>query len=196
MAGLLALLMVLALAWLLRGVRPQAMEAQVRRVVVLTLQPMRQRPRQGELPIAQQRRSAPVQPAGQEQPPGAYLDVPAHPARPADAPTVSAAAGLPDAAASAPARSLDLGAGTVRSAMSLSTGAVQRLANASSQALHSPRMSESERLRASVADAGVPGCLRADALKHDPPAIGRIGVQGILVAPFMVHAALTGKCKT
>lgn len=196
LAGLLALLMVLALAWCLRGVRPQGMEPQVRGGVVLMLQPMWSRPRQGEPTIVLQRRSAPVQPAVQEQPPGANLDVPAHPARPADPPTVSAAAGLPEAAASAPTRHLNLGAGTVRSAISLSTGAVQRLANASGQALHSPRVSESERLRVSVADAGVPGCLQPDALKHDPPAIGPIGVKGVLVAPFMVHAALTGKCKT
>ncbi len=195
-AGLLALLMMLALAWLLRGVRAQVMEPKARQVVVLMLQPVRSMPLQGGPAIIRQRKSAPVQLAEQESRPGVALGVPAHPAPRAESPEVSAATSLPDAAASAPARPLDLGASTLRSAMSRSRGAVQQLADASGQDLHSPRVSESERLRASMADAGVPGCLKADALKHDPPKIGPIGVQGILVAPFMLQAALSGKCKT
>lgn len=75
-------------------------------------------------------------------------------------------------------------------------GAVQQLASASGQTLHSPRISASERLSTAVADSGIPYCLQADGLKHDPPQIGPLGVRGVLVAPFMVHAALTGKCKT
>ena len=43
--------------------------------------------------------------------------------------------------------------------------------------------------------ATVPGCLNSDGLKHDPPKIGPIGVGGYLAIPFVVHAAITGKCK-
>ena len=44
-------------------------------------------------------------------------------------------------------------------------------------------------------EAAVPGCLRPDGLKHQPPRIGPIGVGGILALPFLVVAAVRGKCK-
>ena len=44
-------------------------------------------------------------------------------------------------------------------------------------------------------DAEVPGCLGQNALKHQPPKIGPIGVGGILALPFLVVAAARGKCK-
>ena len=44
-------------------------------------------------------------------------------------------------------------------------------------------------------EAAVPGCLRPDGLKHQPPKIGSIGVGGILALPFLVVAAVRGQCK-
>lgn len=44
-------------------------------------------------------------------------------------------------------------------------------------------------------EAEVPGCLRPDALKHQPPKIGPIALGGILALPFLVAAVVRGKCK-
>jgi hypothetical protein len=44
-------------------------------------------------------------------------------------------------------------------------------------------------------EAEVPGCLGPNALKHQPPKIGPIGLGGILALPFLVVAAARGKCK-
>lgn len=44
-------------------------------------------------------------------------------------------------------------------------------------------------------EAEVPGCLAPNALKHQPPKIGPIAVGGILALPFLVVAAVRGKCK-
>lgn len=41
-----------------------------------------------------------------------------------------------------------------------------------------------------------PGCMSADALKHEPPQLLGIGVSGILVVPSWLKAAVTGKCKS
>jgi hypothetical protein len=43
-------------------------------------------------------------------------------------------------------------------------------------------------------EAAVPNCLGPNALKHQPPKIGPIGVGGILALPFLVVAAVRGKC--
>lgn len=43
--------------------------------------------------------------------------------------------------------------------------------------------------------AKVPGCLAPNALKHQPPHIGPIALDGILALPFLVVAAARGKCK-
>lgn len=43
--------------------------------------------------------------------------------------------------------------------------------------------------------ASIPNCLGPDALKHNPPKIGPIGLSGLFVLPFLADAALTGKCK-
>ena len=44
------------------------------------------------------------------------------------------------------------------------------------------------------AEARVPDCLHADALKRQPPAIGPIGFGGLLAIPFVGLAQLNGKC--
>lgn len=43
-------------------------------------------------------------------------------------------------------------------------------------------------------EAQVPGCLRPDGLKLQPPRIGPVGVGGLLALPFLALAAVRGKC--
>jgi len=43
-------------------------------------------------------------------------------------------------------------------------------------------------------EARVPSCLHADAMKHQPPKIGPVGLGGILALPFLAAAILRGKC--
>jgi hypothetical protein len=43
-------------------------------------------------------------------------------------------------------------------------------------------------------EARVPGCLRPDGLRLQPPQIGPIGVGGLLALPFLAVAKLRGKC--
>lgn len=52
-----------------------------------------------------------------------------------------------------------------------------------------------EKFAAGAKAAEVPGCLRPDALKHNPPTVGPIVFGGILSLPWLAGAALTGKCK-
>lgn len=103
-----------------------------------------------------------------------------------------ASAAAPVGSASAP---IDLGDTVIRSAVARSKGAVRKLAEASGQALDPPKPSKNELLAAAVAQAGVPDCLRDDGLKRDPPVIGPIAFSGLLAVPFVVHAAVTGKCQ-
>ena len=103
-----------------------------------------------------------------------------------------ARAAEPVASASAP---IDLGDAVIRSAVARSKGAVRKLADASGQALDPPKPSKDEFLAVAIAQAGVPDCLRDDGLKRDPPVIGPIAFSGVLAVPFVVHAAVTGKCK-
>lgn len=50
------------------------------------------------------------------------------------------------------------------------------------------------RLNAAFDQAEVPDCLHADALKHQPARIGPISVVGIYSLPWVVAAAVRGKC--
>lgn len=43
-------------------------------------------------------------------------------------------------------------------------------------------------------EARVPSCWRPDALKHQPAAIGPIGIGGALALPFWAAAIVRGKC--
>lgn len=43
-------------------------------------------------------------------------------------------------------------------------------------------------------EARVPSCWGPDAMKHQPPQIGPIGIGGILALPFWGAAILRGKC--
>lgn len=46
----------------------------------------------------------------------------------------------------------------------------------------------------SFEEARVPDCLHPDAMKHQPPKIGPIGIGGIYVLPFWLSAIVRGKC--
>ncbi|MDQ2821717.1 MAG: hypothetical protein M3Y65_15215 [Pseudomonadota bacterium] len=43
-------------------------------------------------------------------------------------------------------------------------------------------------------EARVPDCLHPDAMKHQPPKIGPIGIGGIYALPFWLSAIVRGKC--
>nr|WP_315217231.1 hypothetical protein [uncultured Duganella sp.] len=49
-------------------------------------------------------------------------------------------------------------------------------------------------MSAAFDQARVPDCLHADALKHQPARIGMIGVVGPYALPWVIAAALRGKC--
>ena len=51
-----------------------------------------------------------------------------------------------------------------------------------------------ERMRAAFEQAKVPGCLHGDALKHQPAHIGPVNVVGPYSLPWVIGAALRGKC--
>lgn len=65
-----------------------------------------------------------------------------------------------------------------------------------------PRRHEADTLRGDKYDtfaadfdaAAVPGCLRADGLKRQPPRIGILGFGGLLGLPFILLAKVRGKC--
>jgi hypothetical protein len=52
-----------------------------------------------------------------------------------------------------------------------------------------------ERMSAAFEEARVPDCLHQDALKLQPAHIGPIGVVGPLSLPWIVAAAVRGKCR-
>lgn len=56
------------------------------------------------------------------------------------------------------------------------------------------RTERSDRFERKFEEARVPGCLRPDGLKHQPPRIGPIGLGGILALPFLALAKIRGKC--
>lgn len=65
-----------------------------------------------------------------------------------------------------------------------------------------PRRHEADTLRGDKYDtfaadfdaAAVPGCLRPDGLKRQPPRIGFLGLGGLLGLPFILLAKARGKC--
>lgn len=63
--------------------------------------------------------------------------------------------------------------------------------------LRAPTLSAEEykKFAEGFANAAVPNCLRPDGLKFQPPRIGVIGFSGLLALPFVLVAAVRGKCK-
>jgi hypothetical protein len=119
-----------------------------------------------------------------------------------------------DSVGPAPAKSasapLNLSDDVMRSAAAQSKG-VRKLVAISGQQVNKLKLTQIEQLAATIAEAGVPDCVRL--LKFDPPAIeseestrqllsetrgpssGRNITIPILPAAALIHAAATGKCK-
>jgi hypothetical protein len=57
------------------------------------------------------------------------------------------------------------------------------------------RSDQGKKIDAAFKAAETPSCLSQDALKHNPPKVGPVGLGGVLAVPFLAVAALTGKCK-
>ena len=106
--------------------------------------------------------------------------------------TIDTYAPRPAEHASAPLR---LDSAVVGAAAKASKSEVRKMADLAGKELNAPRPTKDEVMAAAIADAAVPGCLRPDALKHDPPQIGPIGLSGVLALPLLGRAVLTGKCK-
>ena len=196
-AALLASVLVLALAYVMRGKPILAPDPRLE-VVSVRVIVNRVPPAVMQLPSPPASRPGPPRQRG---PTPAVPPVPlTEPMPPIETNSVVVAAPVerparaaaPVGSASAP---IDLGDAVIRSAVARSKGAVRKLADASGQALDPPKPSKNELLAGAVAQAGVPDCLRHEGLKRDPPVIGPIAFSGLLAVPFVVHAAVTGKCK-
>ncbi|MCW7536364.1 hypothetical protein OOT46_00660 [Aquabacterium sp. A7-Y] len=87
---------------------------------------------------------------------------------------------------------LDLGSGVMKQATQGSKGAVSQMAERShAGSLINDAPSASQRLSGQMEHAAIPDCLREDALKHSAVPLG-----GLLAIPSLVHAAMSGSCKT
>jgi len=73
---------------------------------------------------------------------------------------------------------------------------IQKMAEASGKHLGDPPVSKSEQIQKQLAYARIPGCTDRDALKFVPPEVAGIQFAGLLTAPFLAKALLTGKCKS
>ena len=110
--------------------------------------------------------------------------------------------------ASAP---LNLGDAVIRSAAVQGKGSVRKLVEITGQQVNKRKLTQREQLAATIAEAGVPDCVRL--LKFDPPAIeseaaihellaptrgpikGREASVPLFPAAALIYAAATGKCK-
>lgn len=128
---------------------------------------------------------APARPRSLEQTIG-----PAEPSMPTDAEPVAAAA----AASAAPPLDADLLDNPASRRAIRNAARDPHLAGRVNEQFGVRSASRDERLIAAAQRAARPDCLRADALKNDPPEIAGIGLGGLLALPFLPHAALTGKC--
>jgi cytoskeletal protein RodZ len=126
------------------------------------------------------------------------------------APAIHEDSAMPTPAQSASAP-LNLSDDVMRSAVAQSKGAARKLVEISGQQVNKLKLTQIEQLAATIAEAGVPDCVRL--LKFDPPAIeseestrqllsetrgpssGRNITIPILPAAALIHAAATGKCK-
>ena len=52
-----------------------------------------------------------------------------------------------------------------------------------------------ERIDQSFRDADIPSCMTPEAFRFEPPRIGPFAFGGLLAAPFLLHAIVTGKCR-
>jgi hypothetical protein len=179
-----ALVAVLVVAGFLHLMRGGALPAQARSTAVtlrlLPVPPAPARPDPEPITTSVVRaRTAPRPPTLHAQP-----DLPAPSAAVAPAPqAITLPPALP---ASAP---LDLG---TRSAIARSKGSTRQMAEASGQVLDTPKTTAAQQLAGGIQDAGIESCFGAGATKHEHPALA---MGGLLAAPGLVVAALSGRCK-
>ncbi|MBP1203398.1 hypothetical protein JOD97_001412 [Duganella sp. 1411] len=114
-------------------------------------------------------------PAGAQQAPEPPMPA-ALEAAPAGGPTGLTDAVIRKAVRETVAEDARSGVGVSRDAGTLSAGTTQRI------------------MTAAFEEAKVPDCLHGDALKHQPAKIGAIGVAGPYSLPWVIAAALRGKC--
>ena len=86
-------------------------------------------------------------------------------------------------------------AARVAAALGASLRAVHAMAQVSGQTLNTIRLSQGEVLGASIAEAAVPDCLRADTSSSKATDQGVVAGGGLLALPGLIYAAATGKCK-
>ena len=101
--------------------------------------------------------------------------------------TISAPPREVDDAASQPLR---LDNDVLRRAAQSARSEVRGLVEADAASRLGTPMSRDQRFEASVKEAGKPGCLQADATKHESIQLG-----GLLGLPVLVHAIATGRCR-
>ena len=101
--------------------------------------------------------------------------------------TISAPPREVDDAASQPLR---LDNDVLRRAAQSARSEVRGLVEADAASRLGTPMSRDQRFEASVKEAGKPGCLQADATKHESIQLG-----GLLGLPVLVHAIASGRCR-
>ena len=101
--------------------------------------------------------------------------------------TISAPPREVDVAASQPLR---LGNDVLRRAAQSARSEARGLVEADAASRLGTPMSRDQRFEVSVREAGKPGCLQADATKHESIQLG-----GLLGLPVLVHAIATGRCR-
>ena len=101
--------------------------------------------------------------------------------------TISAPPREVDVAASQPLR---LGNDVLRRAAQSARSEARGLVEADAASRLGTPMSRDQRFEVSVREAGKPGCLQADATKHESIQLG-----GLLGLPVLVHAIASGRCR-
>ena len=101
--------------------------------------------------------------------------------------TISAPPREVDVAASQPLR---LGNDVLRRAAQSARSEARGLVEADAASRLRTPMSRDQRFEVSVREAGKPGCLQADATKHESIQLG-----GLLGLPVLVHAIASGRCR-
>jgi hypothetical protein len=115
------------------------------------------------------------------------FDAPSVPTEtPAPLPTATTGETPADAASQPPLR---LGADVLKRAARSSRSDLGQMVE-SDMASQARAGSRDQKLETAIREAGVPGCLRPDAMKHEPIQLG-----GLLGLPVLGHAVLTGKCR-
>jgi hypothetical protein len=154
------------------------------------------RPPQPEMPATPAERSPTAKPAAPRtarQPPVSVADVPLTTALPADAHSPEPMQPLPPSAPSSPHADRPLDLSPQAMGQAVRRNATPSLAQAAREQLGSEPAPAAARLGQHMASGAVPDCLHnapEGEGKSSPVAIG-----GLLALPFVVYAAMTGKCR-